>query len=177
MSTRDAILLSLALHVTFAMVFAAFYDGTSIPQPKAETAIAFELVNEEDITYQQLQSSAVLPDKTAGLNPEMNDKLGGTPESHGLKSSRSDVLVAENAHKSREAVMKASLATLSKMRDAFSFAVHQVTADSLGAFKPVQGDAPATRVIADGLGEGVSLGEKIRAGIGGGGNCSPPILK
>jgi len=176
-STRNAVWVSLILHFAFAMVFAAFYDGTSIPQRKGEKAITFELVDEHEIIHKQLQSSAVLPDETAGLNPKIDDKLGGKPKPRGLKSSRSRDLVSENARKSREAVMKASLATLSKLRDTFSFAVHQITADSLGAFKPIQGEAPDTRVIAAGLGKGVSLGEKIRAGIGGGGNCSPPILK
>lgn len=177
-STRDAVLLSFVLHLAFAMAFGAFYDGNAIPRPnKGEKAITFEIVNEDEIIYKQLQSSAILPDETAGLNPEMTEKSGGTPKSHGVKSSQSNVLVAENAHKSQDAVIKASLATLAKLRDAFSFAVHQVKADSLGAFKPIQGDAPDTKVIATGLGEGVSLGEKIRAGIGGGGNCSPPILK
>ena len=94
----------------------------------------------------------------------------------GLSSSTSEKLVAENVKVNKEAVMLASLASLSELQESFQFVIQELSVDEEGLFTPIQGDVPDTKVIADGLVNGKGLGRRrgiIRVSGGGNGNCPP----
>ena len=94
----------------------------------------------------------------------------------GLSSSTSKTLVAENVKINKEAVMLASLASLSELKESFQFVIQELSVDEEGVFTPIQGDVPDTKVIADGLLNGKGLGGRRRGiiSISGGGNGSCP---
>ncbi len=76
----------------------------------------------------------------------------------------------------REAVMLASLASLSELQESFQFLIQELSVDEEGIFTPIQGDVPDTKVIADGLVNAKGFGGRrgiISISGGGSGKCPP----
>jgi len=76
----------------------------------------------------------------------------------------------------KEAVMLASLASLSDLQESFQFVIRELSVDEEGIFTPIQGDVPDTKVIADGLVNAKGFGGRrgiISISGGGSGKCPP----
>ncbi len=169
-NTRNALGLSMFLHIFIAIAFASFLGGKYYAEHLTDTSsIEFELVTETDVESSQNSSSQLL-----GQAPNQLQKNGfnGTEESAGGRER-----AVSNRDASRQAVVTASLASLSELRESFNFIMHQVAADSVAGFSPVQGEAPNTEFYGAGTndGNGIGSGSGIRIIIGGGlgGYCPP----
>jgi hypothetical protein len=173
MSRRQTIGLSLVLHLSVALVFASLHVQkiVSIPVLRPDPSIEIELVTENQLDPLSDQSNST--STLDGPNQNSNEMIPKSGERMGLASSDSDVLVAEQVEVSKEAVLMASLADLSSLRESFNFSLNQVSADSSGAFVPLSGEAPDTGYISDGIdgfGHGGRYGVRVSSGSGGG-NC------
>ena len=158
-TTREAVAFSIVLHIFLGIAIAAMNrDTISGFMTEKEENIEFELVTVKDL---DLKSSTKI--KKAGK------KIG-------LSSSTSKKLVAENVNVNKEAVMLASLASLSELRESFQFVIQELSVDEEAVFTPIQGDMPDTKVIADGLANAKGLGGRrgiISTSGGGNGSCPP----
>lgn len=170
-TTRQAIGLSLILHLAASLVIAAIY-GDKMPAllstKKEDLKFEFIMIDDTDMGGAEPSGQS----KAAQANSAVK-KAG---KKIGLSSNTSKKLVAENVNVNKEAVMLASLASLSELQESFRFVIQELSVNEEGAFAPIHGDVPDTKVIADGLINGYGFGG--RAGIistsgGGNGNCPP----
>ncbi len=162
LSTRQALVLSVCLHVAAAAVAGSIAWSSGALQPAADPTITFELVTPD------LDPKPIDPVQNNADAPRNLGKALGDPR------STSRTLVAEQARVNKQAVVMASLAQLSQLRESFRFVVQQVAADSLGTFRPLEGKVPSTEMFtsgADGYGFGSRTGI-ITIGAGSG-HCPP----
>jgi hypothetical protein len=171
---RETIGLSVILHLSLGVAIASmsFDKITGLPYADADEPIEFDLITDTELDFNSDQSNS--ENSLDGVDQNNDEAIPKLGEKQGLESSDSNVLVAENTNVNKEAVMMASLATLSELKESFNFVLHQVSADSIGAFTPLQGKAPHPQLYADGAEDGYNFGYKsgIRVSVGsGGGNC------
>ncbi len=124
LKTKDAIGISVTLHLIAGMAMTWFFVGTIVmTTPHAESSIEFDLISE-------------------------NANINSADQSDGQKLGRSS-MATKNAHGSarnildRQAVLMASMGDLSALKETFSFAMQQISSDSTG-FSPLQGKVPDT---------------------------------
>ncbi|MFQ5675400.1 MAG: hypothetical protein ACE5G1_05840 [bacterium] len=171
MTTRGAITLSVFLHIAMGLAVAGIYGNnlTSLIETNQEDQIEFELVDLDKMSTLTSDNQNQSSDSQARSSANKAGKL------RGLKSSTSKKIVSENAAVNKRSAMLASLASLTELREAFTFVTQEIASDSIGTFTPIQGTAPDTKVIADGLLNGNGYGG--RNGIislgGGNGSCPP----
>lgn len=171
MTTRQAIGLSVFLHIVAGLAVAGIYadDLPSLIATEQESQIEFELVDLDKIRMTNSDSQNRSSDSQANSSSKKAGRLVG------LNSSTSKKIVAENVAVNKQSAMLASLASLTELREAFTFVTQEISADSIGTFTPIQGTAPDTKLIADGLTNGYGYGG--RSGIislgGGRGSCPP----
>ena len=169
-TTREAVVFSIVLHVFLGIAIAAMNrDKISNFMTEKEENIEFELVSDKDLDLKNSTNQG----NNAQANSSAIKKAG---KRIGLSSSTSKKLVAENVNVNKEAVMLASLASLSELRESFQFVIQELSVDEEGVFTPIQGDVPDTKVIADGLLSAKGLGGRrgiISISGGGNGNCPP----
>lgn len=168
--TREAVAFSIVFHIFLFIAIAAMNrDKISGFMTKKEENIEFELVTVKDLN---LASS----DNQGKNNQTNSSSVIKAGKKTGLSSSTSKKLVAENVNINKEAVMLASLASLSVLQESFQFVIQELSVDEEGVFTPIQGDVPDTKVIADGLLNGKGLGGRrgiISISGGGKGSCPP----
>ena len=169
-TTREAVVFSIVLHIFLGVAIAAMNrDKISDLITEKEENIEFELVTVKDLDLKNSSNQG----NSAQANSSAIKKVG---KKVGLSSSTSKKLVAENVNVNKEAVMLASLASLSDLRESFQFVIQELSVDEEGVFTPIQGDVPDTKVIADGLLSAKGLGGRrgiISISGGGNGNCPP----
>jgi len=169
-TTREAVVFSIVLHIFLGVAIAAMNrDKISDLITEKEENIEFELVTVKDLDLKNSSNQG----NSAQANSSAIKKVG---KKVGLSSSTSKKLVAENVNVNKEAVMLASLASLSDLRESFQFVIQELSVDEEGVFTPIQGDVPDTKVIADGLLSAKGLGGRrgiISISGGGNGNCTP----
>jgi len=169
-TTRKAVAFSLVLHLFLGIAFAAMNrDKIADLMTAKEENIEFELVTLKDLDLKNNTSR----NENLQSNPSSAKKAG---KKVGLSSSTSKKLVAENVRVNKEAVMLASLASLSDLQESFQFVIQELSVDEEGIFTPIQGDVPDTKVIADGLVNAKGFGRRrgiISVSGGGRGNCPP----
>ena len=169
-TTREAVVFSIVLHIFLGVAIAAMNrDKISDFITEKEENIEFELVTVKDLDLKNSSNQG----NSAQANSSAIKKVG---KKVGLSSSTSKKLVAENVNVNKEAVMLASLASLSDLRESFQFVIQELSVDEEGVFTPIQGDVPDTKVIADGLLSAKGLGGRrgiISISGGGNGSCPP----
>ncbi|RMD64063.1 hypothetical protein D6833_04885 [Candidatus Parcubacteria bacterium] len=163
-STRDALGISLVLHLLLGVAFATWFVGqTVVAHRPEESKLVFELASQPEISVDKIvNSSAFANNQNAGNPAEAAD---------GRASSATN-----EAAMSKEQIMMASLSSLSQLKDTFNFVFQQTSADSVGEFSPAHGDAPDVESLAAGLRDGNGLGRGNGSIIisGGGGHCPAP---
>ena len=122
--TKDAIGISIVLHLLAGMAMAWFFVGTVVvTPPHTESSIELDLISR-------------------------NANLNSVDQSDGQKLGKSSI-AANKAHSStknvldKRAVLMASMADLSALKETFSFAMQQISSDSTG-FSPLHGKLPDT---------------------------------
>jgi len=123
--TKDALGISVALHLLTGMAMTWFFVGTIVvTTPHAESSIEFDL--------------------SLG-----NANINSADQSDGVQKLGKSSMAAKNAHGSaknildRQAVIMASMGDLSALKETFSFAMQQISSDSTG-FSPLEGKVPDT---------------------------------
>ncbi|MFQ5604397.1 MAG: hypothetical protein ACE5HS_14100 [bacterium] len=162
LSTRDAIGISIIVHIVIGSALASFLIGTMIVQPAdLSQTIEFDLTTEE--------VSSVKADQ---LNGQNSDQFGVSNSEASKQVGRASTLTKGNMN--RETTVMASLASLSELKESFNFIMAQVTADSVGGFSPAEGKVPGSEYNSFGLKNGDGFGAGHGAGIYiGGGLCAP----
>ena len=161
-STRGAIGISIILHLLLGSALASYFMGTLYIHPaQQKQSIEF------DLSTEKLSMTA------------SNDLNGENAKAHGAANLESSEETGKSGNlmtgsMNREAVFMSSLASLSDLRESFRFIMQQVSADSLGGFSPVDGQAPGSEYNSLGYKDGEGLGYGHGAGIYvGGGLCAP----
>jgi len=123
LQTKDAIGISVTLHLIAGMAMTWFFVGTIVMTTPHAESIEFDLISE-------------------------NANINSADQSDGQKLGRSS-MAAKNTHGSaknildRQAVLMASMGDLSALKETFSFAMQQISSDSTG-FSPLKGKVPDT---------------------------------
>ncbi|RMD90659.1 MAG: hypothetical protein D6813_08835 [Calditrichaeota bacterium] len=171
-STRQAIGISLILHIFIAMAFASFLMQKYHPEgsPLNTSPLVFDLQTDTKVKFESQNVNQDLDNLTDGFNQPnevVNNGFNGDAESAAGRAS-------EALNSNNQDVVMASLASLSDLKDSFKFIMHQVSSDSLNGLNPIHGDMPDASYIstgnADGTGAGDGSGVTITFG-GGGGHC------
>ena len=169
-TTRKAVAFSLVLHLILGIALAAMNrDKIAGLMTAKEENIEFELVTFKDLDLKSNTSRKGNLQSNFSSAKKAGKKVG-------LSSSTSKKLVAENVNVNKEAVMLASLASLSELQESFQFVIQELSVDEEGIFTPIQGDVPDTKVIADGLVNAKGFGGRrgiISISGGGSGKCPP----
>ena len=169
-TTREAVTLSIVLHLFLGIAFAAMNrDKIAGLMTAKEENIEFEIVAVKDLDLKNSNNQGNSVQANSSAIKKAGKKIG-------LSSSTSKKLVAEDVNVNKEAVILASLASLSDLRESFQFVIQELSVDEEGVFTPIQGDVPDTKVIADGLLSAKGLGGRrgiISISGGGNGNCPP----
>ena len=170
LTTREAVTLSIVLHLFLGIAIAAMNKDKIIKLMTAkEENIEFEIVAVKDLDLKNSTNQGNSVQANSSAIKKAGKKIG-------LSSSTSKKLVAEDVNVNKEAVMLASLASLSDLRESFQFVIQELSVDEEGVFTPIQGDVPDTKVIADGLAKAKGLGGRrgiISISGGGNGSCPP----
>ena len=168
--TREAVAFSIVVHIFLGIAIAAMNrDKISGFRTEKEENIEFELVTVKDLNLASSNNQGKNNQANASSVTKAGKKIG-------LSSSTSKKLVAENVNVNKEAVMLASLASLSALQESFQFVIQEFSVDEEGVFTPIQGDVPDTKVIADGLLNGKGTGSRrgiISISGGRNGSCPP----
>lgn len=177
MSTHKAVTLSVFVHILLALAFASLSPDKIVgSRALPKNHLVFELVKENKIEINK-KTSLKLDNNADGSDQNHHDSIEKLGKTRGTRTSTSKHLIAEKAKINKKAAMMASLTGLSELRESFSFVLHQVSADSMGSFTPIQGTAPDIDLLSDGLENGHGFGTRsgiiIGIGGGGGGNCPP----
>ncbi len=159
-SLREAVGLSILLHLMATVVVASFWLGNEIfKQPAIEPPLMFEL----EPSYLSQSVGPTNPVEQSGMSSLTTEKQVGTTGSRG--------------NLSRDAFLMASLASLDELREAFTPALHPVSTDTVGSFSPLmEGTIPGSNGDSFGWHKGTRAGSGrgISISIGsGGGNCPP----
>jgi hypothetical protein len=112
--------------------------------------------------------------ESAPLQPTVADYSPPTEAAGGESDSENSGKFSMDggAPQSKHELFTASFSSLSALRESFNFVAHQVIFDSAGIFLPIEGTAPDTRALAEGLRNAIETGIRSgRLGIGAGGNC------
>ena len=160
---REATVVSVCLHFGIVAAAATMFLGRPqlIGPPVEELNLKLELLAESEPAEQPTFDYSKQAESAGNEQAAENNGIG-SPQLGGDQ-------VAE-----KQALLLASLNTLSALRESFSFVTHEVISDSAGAFIPIQGMAPDIRSLADGLNTAIEMGVRTgKIGIGGGGNCPP----
>lgn len=171
-TTRGALGISLILHLFIGMAFASFLAGKYYVEHITESSsIEFDLVTDTEVKFQSNTYDSNLSDQPIGQ--KLQNELQ-TPGFNGSESSAAgrESSIAKN-NNNNKAVVLASLASLSELKDSFNFIIQKVSADSLTGFSPIQGKLPETEFYTAGFngnGFGNDSGVSISLG-GGGGHC------
>jgi|GEM_PF-3522426 len=163
LSMRKSLLLSIVLHLIAGGAIAAYWAGSQV---------AAHLASNDKIVF-DLET----------ISPKENiDKLTGPQaEEYGVTnadakdvSGKASTFLKGNMN--RDAVVMASLASLSKLTESFGFITHAVAADSLGGFSPADGNIPGSEYDSFGRkkGEGRGAGDGSGIRVSGGGFCPIP---
>jgi len=151
LKTRDAIAISIILHLIIGAAMASSFSGAFFVKPLEDLhSIEFDLVTEKTNT----PFSGQFTDNSS--SSESKGRAGNPAKST----------------MNRKAAVLASLASLSELRESFSFITQQVSSDSSAGFSPIQGKAPGIEFgfkNEDGFGNGTGP----RVLISGGGVCIP----
>ncbi len=151
LKTRDAIAISIILHLIIGTAMASFFSGALFVKPPEDLdSIEFDLVTEKTNTpfsSQFAENSPSSESKGRAGNPAKNTM-------------------------NRKAAVMASLASLSELREAFSFISQQVSSDSSAGFSPIQGKAPSIEFGFQND-DRFGSGNGPRVLISGGGVCIP----
>jgi len=159
-SSRNAVALSMVLHFGVALAIGSLWVSNNLLSPDHSDGIVFDLTTVKEAIKQNAQS----PSEYGVPNREASKESG--------KASN---LVKGNMN--RDAVLMASLTSLSDLRASFSFMMQSVSSDSIGGFAPLDGDIPGSDYNAFGNknGEGHGFGNgAVTIGGGRGGDCPPP---
>ncbi len=162
LSFREAMLFSVCLHFGIAIAAMAILPDTPrlIGPSIDELNLELEVVAEKEPVPEPIYDYS---DQTESAGVEQNDRENGGNSS---AEAGGDPLAQ------KQALLLASLNTLSALKESFNFLTHEVSSDSTGAFIPIQGMAPDIQGLADGLNTAIQMGIRTgRIGIGGGGNC------
>ncbi|MFQ5824471.1 MAG: hypothetical protein ACE5JB_10485 [bacterium] len=172
-TTRGALGISLVLHIFIGMAFASFLAGKYYIEHVIESqSIVFDLATETEVKFQNNSNNSNLTDKLLGQKLQKDFQTNGF---NGTESSATGSESSISKHNTnRDAVVLASLASLSDLRESFNFIMQQVSADSLVGFSPIHGESPDTEFYTAGSnnGTGIGNGSGIRILIGGG-YCPP----
>ncbi|MFQ5649804.1 MAG: hypothetical protein ACE5IY_07670 [bacterium] len=163
---RGALGISLLLHVFFGAALGSYWVGARVAQQARHA---------DEIVF-DLQTIKENPDLSGQQRAQASEEYG-LPNREALEASgRASSVVKGNMN--RDAVVTASLAALSDLRDSFTFITHAVAADSVGGFSPVNGDVPGSEYDSFGRkkGEGVGAGG-VSVVVGGSGFCPSPGIR
>lgn len=132
--TRDAIGISILLHLLIGTAFASFLVGTYYVTPShPEQSIEFDLIAE-----------TVKPTAADRLAGQVSDQTAGGAQSNSATGSAPQTI-------DKQAILMASLGSLSDLKESFKFVMQQVSSDSLG-LSPLHGQMPSTAFYGAGSG-------------------------
>lgn len=138
LKTRDAIGISIALHLLGGMVMAWYFVGAfMVAVPPVEESIEFDLISES--------AKLSFLDQSDGQKMGMPSLAGRS--SKGLAKNPLD----------KKAILMASLGDLNALKKTFSFATQQISSDST-AFSPMVGKIPSTEFYGAGTKKGRGTG-------------------
>ncbi len=138
--TKEAVAISVVLHVLIVSAIASFLAGSFVVvRPDPSESLTLDLV-------------------TADEPVRAHDRLSGeqTPEQVGAQSESPDNGFKRN-EANKQAILMASLGTLSDLRDSFRFVMQQASTDSAG-LAPMQGTVPSTAFFGKGQDDGAGYG-------------------
>lgn len=171
LSFRNAIGISVFFHIFIAVAFASVFVGRHLIAPESDKLIEFDLVTVKEVEVQKSTTSAL---------PSLLDEIRatGSVQADLTQKAREGSNIAEvKPALNREAVIFASLASLSELRESFSFLEAELKVNSGSSWSPVDGDAPDVSGLAKGLSTGFGYGGRgiVIGGFrgGGGGDCPP----
>lgn len=145
LNTSQTILISIVLHIAVALAVAAFWVSSKISaEAHSANSIVFDL---ETIKPSQANS---------GQLPQAIDEFG-LPNADAAKTS-GQASNPMRGNMSRDAVVMASLASLSQLRETFAFVTQTVSTDSVGGFSPLHGNVPGSEYDSFGRKKGEGLG-------------------
>ncbi len=175
-----ALVLSLLVHVVVLTVLApVFFGRNTEEQPSPEHQLIFDLVEENIERTASHAFHSELEELVGRPNQANVNDLQKVGRKIGLAASRSNVLVAPDAKVNTETVMMASLQNLLDVKTNVNFLLQEMTADSVGKFTPLQGTAPETDFLLDGIVNGFGAGSRsgLRVRFGGrrGGRACPTV--
>lgn len=161
-TTRNAIGMSIGLHLLLGMALAALWTGNQLAtHSEGADEIVFELQ-----TIKEKQPFE-------GVQGQSSEEYGVPNQDAAKASGKASNPVRGNMNKS--AVVMASLTALTDLRDSFSFVTHAVAADSLGGFSPIDGEVPGSEYDSFGRKKGQGIGAGgVRIYVSGGGVCTAP---
>ena len=150
LKTRDAIGISVALHLLGGMVMTWYFVGAFVVAVQhPEESIEFDLISEK-------------------VNLNSVDQPDGQKMGKSSLAGKSSKGFAKNPL-DKKAILMASLGDLDALKETFSFAMQQITSDSTG-FSPMSGKIPSTEFFGAGSENGKGTG---RGGISFGVCASP----
>ena len=157
---RGAVGLSLMLHLIVASAFASFLVTRAVVEPHhLANTIEFDLVSEPATKTVANQSESQKSQAASSASAQAG-KAEGLPGA-----------LARSAQ-NKNALVMASLASLSDLKESFGFISHQVAADSSSGFAPMHGTDPNSTLNSlgdgkykDGLGSTGGVTISVGAGV------------
>jgi len=162
LSIRKSLLLSIVLHLIAGGAIAAYWAGSHM---------AVHMASNDKIVF-DLETISPKHDVDKLTGPQAKEYGVTNPNAKDV-SGKASSLVKGNMN--RDAVVMASLASLSKLTESFGFITHAVVSDSVGGFSPADGDIPGSEYDSFGRKKGEGLGAGDGSGIRvSGGFCPIP---
>ncbi len=159
-SAQNALGISIMLHLFITAAFGTYWVGS----------IENRDLNHVDDIVLNLETIKFKPEFSHGSSSE----YGKSNSEAEKKSGKASNLVKGNMN--RDAILKASLASMEDFIKPFRFVTQTIVSDSTGGFSIVDGDMPGSQLDSYGTkkGEGAGHGGGIRVRVGGyGGLCAP----
>lgn len=160
LNTSQTILISIVLHVVVALAVAAFWVSSQI---SAEAHSANSIVLDLE-TVKSIQAN------TGQLQQAVDGYSLPNPDAAKTSGRASNPM---RGNMNREAMVMASLASLSQLRETFTFVTQTVSTDSVGGFSPMHGDVPGSEYDSFGRKKGEGTGS-VSGRVGGPIFCPAP---
>lgn len=159
-SAKSAIGISIMLHLFFTAAFGSYWAGS----------IEKRALNHTDNIVLNLEPVKFEPNFSSNSNQEYGISNPDAEQESGKASNLT------KGNMNRDAILKASLASMEDFIRPFKFVTQSIISDSTGGFSLVEGDMPGSQLDSYGTknGEGAGRGHGIRISVGGyGGPCKP----
>ncbi|MCG8605069.1 hypothetical protein MJD09_08735 [bacterium] len=171
LSFRNAIGVSIFLHVFIAIAVTSVFVNNRLMAPQSDTRIELEISTEDE----NIPETA----RDVGTLNILDNTNASTTSLPSLSQAEEAASGAEpKTTNDRDAIIFASLESLSELRESFNFLEATLTASVGSSLPPAEGEAPDVSGLGTGLRGGFGYGSGGRGVVigvigGGGGDCPP----